>query len=124
VVRKNGKVLLGRRLSEHGKNTWCFPGGHLEYMETLEECAVREVREEAGISIKNIKVISATNDIHQSGKHYITVFVFSDWRSGNTKVMEPDKMVDWEWFEWKKLPKPLFLATQNFVNLKISPLKS
>lgn len=123
VVRKNGKVLFGKRLSTHGKNTWSFPGGHLEYRETFEQCAIREVLEESGINIKKIKLGGVTNDIHKTGKHYITVFMISDWKSGEARVLEPEKMADWGWYEWSKLPKPLFLATQNFVDLALNPFK-
>lgn len=63
IIQKDGKVLLGKRLGDHGKGTWCPPGGHLEYRETFEGSARREVQEEAGISIKNIRFGAVTNDV-------------------------------------------------------------
>ncbi len=44
MIFKDGKVLAGRRKGAHGEGTWAWPGGHLEYMESFEGCARREVR--------------------------------------------------------------------------------
>lgn len=122
IVIKNNKVLLGKRKNSHGEGTWCFPGGHLEFNEEIEECGKREVLEETGIKIKNIKLGPFTNDIFKKeGKHYVTLFLISDYDSGKVRVMEPDKFEKWGWFEWGKLPKPLFLPIQNLLKQKFNP---
>ncbi|MBI2545705.1 NUDIX domain-containing protein [Candidatus Woesearchaeota archaeon] len=113
-VVKNGKVLLGKRLRSHGIGTWCFPGGKIEFGETFEECAKRETLEETNLKIKNVKLITVTNDIFpEEGQHWITVFVRADYDSGELKTMEPHKMQDWHWVEWDKIPKPWFLPLQH-----------
>lgn len=116
IVIKDGKVLLGKRKNAHGEGTWCFPGGHLEFGESWETCARREVAEEAGINIKDLKFLTATNDIFdQEEKHYITIIMISQYDSGEIKIMEPDKCEGWAWFDWEDLPTPLFLSTQNLI---------
>ncbi|MFH0701650.1 MAG: NUDIX hydrolase [Candidatus Woesearchaeota archaeon] len=124
IVIQNDKVLLGKRKNAHGEGSWSFPGGHLEFNEEVEECAIREVEEETGISIKNIRKATFTNDIFEKeGKHYVTLFVVSDFAFGEVKVMEPEKCERWEWFEWDKLPQPLFIPIQNLLKQKFSPFK-
>lgn len=116
IIRKEGKVLLGRRKNAHGEGAWCFPGGHLEFNESWEDCAIRETKEETDISLKNIRFITATNDIFpDEGKHYITIFMLADYASGELKIMEPDKCEKWEWFNWNNLPEPLFIPIRNLL---------
>lgn len=108
-VWKNGKFLMGERRGPHGHGTWSIPGGHLEFGESWEECAKREVLEETGLVITNVRFLAATNDIFSNEtKHSTTIWVFSDWKSGKPKIMEPDKYVNHQWQTFKTLPSPLF----------------
>lgn len=121
-VVKNGKVLLGQRLNAHGEGSWSFPGGHLEFGETFEECAEREVREETALKIGNLSLITCTNDVFpQESKHYITVYMKADWIEGEPQVVEPDKMTRWDWYDWDQLPEPRFIPLQNLINTGFRP---
>lgn len=51
------------------------PGGHLEFGESFAETAAREVLEETGLQVGDIKFLTATNDVFGEGKHYVTIFV-------------------------------------------------
>jgi 8-oxo-dGTP diphosphatase len=124
LVLKDKKILMGLRKSKHGLGTWCPPGGHLEGGESWEECAIRETKEETGIEIQNIRLGYVTNDIHENeGKHYITLIMLSDWKSGNPQILEPDKCEKWEWVEWDNLPSPLFLPIKNAKKQGYNPLE-
>ena len=116
MVWNGDRLLLGKRISSHGEYSWRFPGGHLEFGETVEHCARREVMEEAGISIRDIRPGAYTNDVFiEAGKHYVTLFVIAEYDSGELKIMEPDKCDQWQWFRWNDLPQPLFLPIRNFL---------
>lgn len=123
-ILKDNKVLLLRRKGSHGEGTWCPPGGHLEFGESLEDCAVREALEETNVKIKNIRFGTATNDIFkEEKKHYITIHMIADYASGEAKIIEPGKCTDIGWFSWRALPKPLFLPVENLVKKGYSPTK-
>ena len=116
MVWNGDRLLLGKRINTHGENSWQFPGGHLEFGETVEHCARREVMEEAGISIRDVRPGGYTNDVFiDADKHYVTLFVISEYDSGEPAVMEPDKCDQWQWFRWDDLPQPLFLPIRNFL---------
>jgi 8-oxo-dGTP diphosphatase len=116
IVVKDKKVLLGRRINSHGSGTWQFPGGHLEFKESIEDCARREVFEETGLQIKNLRLGPYTNDIFKKEqKHYITLFVIAEYDSGTESVKEPDRCERWQWFEWPSLPEPSFLPIENLL---------
>src|SRR5690606_587748 len=63
IVMRGERVLLGRRRSGHGAGTWQFPGGHLEWGESIEACARREVLEETGLVVTGLRRGPFTNDI-------------------------------------------------------------
>jgi 8-oxo-dGTP diphosphatase len=122
IIKKDNKVLLGKRTGSHGVGTWNFPGGHLEFNEEFDDCARREVKEETGLAIKNLKQVTFTNDkFIEEGKHYVTLFMVADYESGVAEVKEPEKCEEWQWFEWSKLPGPLFLPGQSLREQGFNP---
>jgi 8-oxo-dGTP diphosphatase len=124
-VIKDNRILFGKRKNSLGDGNWSLPGGKLEMNEQIEECAKREVLEETGINIKNIRLITFTNDIFKEEKeHYVTIFVIADYDSGEVILLGPEKCEKWEWVEWNNLPQPLFLPIQNFLKQGFNPLIS
>lgn len=118
IIRNGDYVLLGLRTAGHGAGTWQFPGGHLEFGESIEGCARREAREETGLELANLRRGPYTNDIFVAeGKHYITLFVLADYAGGTPEVRERHKCLRWEWFTWNALPEPLFLPVANLRRL-------
>ena len=122
ILVRDNKILLMRRRNAHGEGTWGFPGGHLEFNEEFADCVKREVEEETGLTVKNIKFTGLTNDIFEKEKrHYITIFMTCDWESGKAWIKEPEKCEAQEWFEWENLPQPLFLPIVNLLRQGYHP---
>lgn len=114
LIIKDGRLLFGLRHGSHGADTWAPPGGKLELGETWAQCAERETLEEAGVKIKNVHLLTVTEEIHLTDNlHYATVHMISDWASGQPKIMEPAKCKEWGWFNYDNLPLPLFASIQN-----------
>jgi 8-oxo-dGTP diphosphatase len=122
IIMNGNKVLLGRRKNAHGAGRWQFPGGHLEFNESVEGCARREALEETGILLKNIRSGPYTNDIFvREGKHYITLFVIAEYDSWVVEVREPGQSAGWGWFAWDDLPRPLFRPIENLLEVNFNP---
>ena len=116
IVVRDGRILLGKRKNAHGAGTWQFPGGHLEYGESIEACARRELYEETGLSMDACRLGPYTNDIfREEQKHYITLFVIADQTTGEAMVKEPHKCECWDWFKWSEIPTPHFLPIVNLL---------
>ncbi|KAJ9214462.1 hypothetical protein DTO166G4_3866 [Paecilomyces variotii] len=103
VINKDGKFVLGVRKGSTGSGTWALPGGHLEFGETFEECAAREILEETGLALKDLQFLTATNNVMKAEKkHYITIFMAATVVGDNPKpqLLEPEKCEGWEWASW------------------------
>jgi 8-oxo-dGTP diphosphatase len=120
VVRKDGKILLGKRKTL--PLGWGVPGGKVNFGERLEECALRELAEEVGIDVKNLKIVTATNDIHyEMNEHFVTIIMTADYVSGEVVVKEPEKCEKWEWFDWNDIPENLSSCVASLKKQKFEP---
>lgn len=114
MIFKDGKVLMGKRIGSHGAGEWSWPGGHLEYMESFEECAKREAMEEAGVEIENVRFLRLMNLKEYAPKHYVDIALVADWKSGEPEVREPNKIANWQWHDPANVPTPHFLALPTY----------
>lgn len=122
IVLREGRVLLGRRLGSHGARTWSLPGGRLEYGESFEDCARRELLEETAMELGPATVGPCTNDVFADvQEQYVTVFVIATGSSGEPVNTEPHKCEGWSWFAWDALPTPLFAPVRSLVDTGFVP---
>jgi 8-oxo-dGTP diphosphatase len=115
LVNRAGKILLGKRISEHQGGMYSCPGGHVELWESLEEAAARELEEECGkeLRFKNIRFIDIMNTPYkEEGKHFFVAMFVVDWISGEPSNMEPEKCAGWEWHDWCQMPRPLIQGVE------------
>ncbi|MBT8397074.1 MAG: NUDIX domain-containing protein, partial [Gemmatimonadetes bacterium] len=106
----------------HGSGSWSTPGGHLDYGESPEACAVREAKEETGVVVSHVTFRAITNDIFETdGRHYITVWMEGQHQMGEPVVNAPHEMSEVGWFRWDELPAPLFLSLENLLSGRCYP---
>lgn len=82
VMFKDEKLLLVR---QNDRPFWVFPGGTLEVNEGLEECAVREMKEEIDLEVSIEKTLYLADFLldHPDGiRHTIDVFMLARYESG------------------------------------------
>lgn len=106
---------MTQRLNTVGKGTWAHPGGQVEPGETFEQCAIREVQEEIGITITDPQFFAVTNTIFdmEPKRQGLTIFMIATYPEGAVfENKEPHKCSAIQWFGQDNLPTPLFLPVQ------------
>ncbi|GAB3498731.1 NUDIX domain-containing protein [Amycolatopsis cihanbeyliensis] len=96
VIVENAKVLLVRRLVQEGSLSWQFPAGEIEAGESAAEAAVREVREETGLSVIESQVLGER--VHPSTGRTM-IYVACEVVSGTARVEESEEIAEVEWLE-------------------------
>lgn len=121
IVIKDGKVVLGKRaarLVEGGK--WCLLGGYMSRGETLPEAAAREVMEESGWEIENLRLLRIKdfpNRPNDKVRQNVTFVYIAD---ATTQTGEGD----WEndevrWFALDSLPAEESFAFDHFKDIAL-----
>lgn len=111
LVVKDGKVLIGERLASHGAGSFSIPGGHMEFGESFEDTARRELEEETGLTDIEITDLICVKNDRVYGKHFVTIGMLAKWKSGEPVAMEPEKARNWTWYAPDEIPENLFLPS-------------
>jgi 8-oxo-dGTP diphosphatase len=114
IENGQGQVLIGKRIGSLAPY-YSIPGGGLELGEGFEAGAIREVREEHGITIIEPKVIAVTNNLETfraEAIHFISVILVAKTFEGNPSICEPDKCEEIIWANPYDLPQPHFDASR------------
>ncbi|KAG9307820.1 hypothetical protein G9A89_023385 [Geosiphon pyriformis] len=126
-VTREGRFLIGKRKGFHGSGTWQLPGGNLEFGESFQDCASREVLEETNLIIHNIRYHTTTNDpMPELNSHYVDIFMCAESADINAEpiVMEPDKCDIWNWITWDEFIKDGIDSQTNKYRPMFQPMQS
>lgn len=97
-IFRDGKILLVRRAREPAKGIYTFPGGRVEFGESLTEAAAREIREETGLSIDIVGLIGYREALppRTGGHGHFVILPFAArWVGG--EVALNDELDDARW---------------------------
>lgn len=112
IFNNEGKILLGKRCGRHAPGEYSMPGGRIEYMESFKDSIEREVLEEAGIKIKNLKFLNVANINRYDYRHDVSVHFTAEIDGGEPKTDPKERMKDWNWYDINNLPEPMFYPSK------------
>lgn len=100
VIENNGELLLIR--NTYGEGKWIFPGGGLKSGETPKEAARREVQEEVGIELSELK--DAGSFLNKRSGFRNTIYVFTANTDRRDIEIDPGEILEARWFPAGNLP--------------------
>ena len=108
VFVRQGRVFLAKRRGAHGEDTWASAGGHLEFGESLEDCARREAMEELGVEVGELRVLCLSNIVAYD-RHYVDVEFLGDIEGQEPAPTASDgSFTEYGWYPLSDPPQPLF----------------
>jgi mutator protein MutT len=114
VFNAEGKVFLSQRgpQAKNERGYWEFPGGSVEYGETLAAAITREFREEYELEIEVVELLHVADHIlPQERQHWVSPTFIARVVRGTPRIVEPTKCTAIGWFSLAALPEPLSVAT-------------
>ena len=101
------KILLIERGNEPYKGFWAFPGGFLNMDETAEHGALRELKEETGLELQNIKEFGTFSDVDRDpSERVISIAFFAITKISEVKGGDDARKA--QWFALDEVPPLAF----------------
>lgn len=124
IVDALGQVLLTLRKLPPEANCWSIVGGKLDFLESLEACAIREAREEASVEIAIERLLCVTDHrLPAEGQHWVSPAYLGRILSGQVRNCEPHKTCEVRWFPLTDLPPNLTMTARNAIQF-YAPFRS
>ena len=108
VYRDDGKILLVR--SRFSRQEWALPGGGVKYNESYEQAAVREVLEEIGLRVHNLRYLGKANSHESYAKFSVRVFVA---HASDYDIRCNFEMMEARWLNMNYLPEEYYALYVN-----------
>ena len=108
VQKENLKILLIRRKYSPFKDMWALPGGFVDMDEELEDAALRELKEETGVSDVSLKQIGAFGKPDRDPRHRTVTIAYLACMTSPVSVQGNDDAQDASWFDVYNLPSLAF----------------
>jgi mutator protein MutT len=115
IVNSQGQLFLARRgpKAKNERGLWEFPGGSVEFGETMSQALGRELREEFGIEIVVGELLDVVDHIlKEEGQHWVSPTFICKIASGEPVIREPEKCSEFGWFNTNEIPQDLSRITR------------
>ena len=119
IVDELGRLFLSKRgpLAKNERGLWEFPGGSVEFGETLAAALKRELLEEYGVQIAVGELLDVVDHILPEEKqHWISPTYLCKITSGIPQILEPGKCTQIDWFLPEDVPDDLSIISR--INLE------
>ncbi|PYT92872.1 MAG: DNA mismatch repair protein MutT [Acidobacteria bacterium] len=111
-----GRVLLTLRKRPPEAGCWSIVGGKVDFLETLEQCAIREAREEVGLEISLRSLLCVTDHcLPGENQHWVSPAYLGQIVSGEAMNCEPGKTREVRWFGLDQLPPNLTMTARKTI---------
>jgi NAD+ diphosphatase len=100
LVKKGNQILLARG-AKFVERFYSILAGFVEPGETLEQCVIRETREECGIKVKNVHYFGSQP---WPFAHTLMIGFFCEWQEGEIQI-DPCEIEEAAWFDVYDLPQ-------------------
>jgi len=97
ILMRDNKVMLVKEVLEDNKEHWIFPGGGVDFGETIEEAGIREIKEELGLNVK-IKEFLGFKEIIRTQFNYHALIFFLIAEPLNDDITKIEKVLDSRYF--------------------------
>jgi 8-oxo-dGTP diphosphatase len=114
VVLDEGRVLLIRRKNEPFRDYWALPGGYMDFNETAQEAAHRELEEETGLTAAASIFVGLFDEPGRHPRQVVSAaFLVPDWEG---ELKAGDDAVEAAWFPVDTLPEQLAFDHRQIIN--------
>lgn len=120
IVVKQNKVMLGKRKNSYRSGWYGLPGGRVEDLEKLIECAKRELYEETAITAKKLEYMGAIRDLQKGYSFTHFAFLYKD-EFANPRLKEPEKCEGWNWYKINKIPSKTLPGHAAAIDMFLKP---
>ena len=101
IIEKEGKYLLVQEAKKKCYEKWNFPAGHLDFNESLEQGAIREIKEETGCDVKLDGVCYVANRILEDD---LFVMIGFNAKLINENIeFDKEEILDVKWFDYDEI---------------------
>jgi 8-oxo-dGTP diphosphatase len=108
LISPKKSVMLIERGREPFIGKWALPGGFIEMDEELETACQRELEEETGIRIKEMKQFRAYGGVHRDPRHRTISVLFYAFTDDEMVAIAGDDAAKARWFPIDQLPELAF----------------